>query len=135
MFICVSSIYEEYYLNIWEVKTSIYEVDSRNLYSPLCWGLVWLLSWKRRTKKLFVGRLIATHWPTEKYPFNSFCKTDITLSIFIYLYHSKIINLFKINCLNLTPLMVFIKLIVTTHIYFYLNHLKEIKFFSQEPLL
>ena len=31
-------------------NTSIYEVDrdSRNLYSPLCWGLVWLLSWKMR---------------------------------------------------------------------------------------
>ena len=43
--------------------------DSRNLYSPLCWGLVWLLLciriWRWR-KMLIVGRLIATHWPTEK---------------------------------------------------------------------
>ena len=46
---------------------------SRNLYSPLWCGLVWLLlglRWTWTWKKLIVGRLIATHWPTEKLPLN-----------------------------------------------------------------
>ena len=53
------------------ITTSIYEVDSRNLSAPLWFGLA--IDFTERNeqqqheKKLIVGRLIATHWPTEKY--------------------------------------------------------------------
>ena len=62
MFICVSSIYEEYYLNIWEVKTSIYGLIHETP-SLLC-GLVWLSSLLEKTKNknekcwLLVGSLL-----------------------------------------------------------------------------
>ena len=49
--------------------TSIYEVDSRNLSAPLWFGLAIYFTERRneqQEKKLIVGRLIATHWPTEK---------------------------------------------------------------------
>jgi len=45
--------------------TSIYEVDSQNLSAPLWFGLAIDFT-ERKHEKLFVGRLIATHWPTEK---------------------------------------------------------------------
>ena len=45
--------------------TSIYEANSRNLSAPLWFSLAIDFT-EKHEKKLIVGRLIATHWPTEK---------------------------------------------------------------------